>query len=240
MGSRLTDIEIKRKIDRQLFQVDGEQLQKQRGYDHLFDDLPVGVQINSIDGSCSYMNSVSRSFLGYTLEEVRALGTDYVKQILYDPKELKQLLDQFRDFYRRNDPHEIMGTFQRVVPKGRKDYEWVYVTSKLRKGRDSEYARERLVIACPVKHMGDMAQKTEKLLDDNYYFRKYFKQFASLTKREKEILVLIVYGYNNPAMAERLFISRDTVAQHRKNLNRKLEFTSYYEMIKFAEVFELI
>lgn len=238
--SRLTTFEIKRKVDCQLLQFDSKKIQNFGNDDSLFDDFPTGVQINNIDGSCSYMNSVSRNFLGYTLEEVQALGVAYVDQIMYDQKERDFVIRQIREFYKRNDESEIFGTFQRVVPRGRKDYEWVYVTSKLKKKKPGGLANERFLVVCPVTHMGDMAKKTEKLLDDNFYFRKYFKQFSSLTKREKEVLVLIVYGYNNPAIAERLFISRDTVAQHRKNLNRKLEFKSYYEMIKFAEVFELI
>ena len=70
--------------------------------------------------------------------------------------------------------------------------------------------------------------------------RKNFKKFAALTRREKEIVSLVALGNNNPQIAERLFISRHTVEQHRKNINRKLEFNTYRELILFAEVFELI
>lgn len=44
-----------------------------------------------------------------------------------------------------------------------------------------------------------------------------------VTKREKEVLMLIAEGLTNMAIAERLFISLPTVNTHRKSLLEKLE-----------------
>lgn len=64
-------------------------------------------------------------------------------------------------------------------------------------------------------------------------------RFKLLTPREKEILLLLSKGFNNPAIADRLFISRRTVEQHRKNLNRKIGTNSIPEIIQYAQAFDL-
>jgi DNA-binding CsgD family transcriptional regulator len=232
--------ELIKKVDRQLFQVERYQLKKSNGQELLLNDIPMGIQVNPKGGSCLFMNRFSREFLGYSLEEIQEMGKSYASTISYDPGEMKILFNKINQFYARNDLNEILGFFQRVIPRGKENYEWVYIASKLRTKPGEKAATERLVMACPVKYMGDMTHQIDKLLDDNYYFRNYFKRFAALTRREKEIISKVVLGLSNAEIGECLFISRDTVAQHRKNINRKLEFKTYYELIKFAEVFELI
>ena len=55
-----------------------------------------------------------------------------------------------------------------------------------------------------------------------------------LTKREKEILKLIAGGLTNIQVAEKLFISIDTVDTHRKNLHNKLNVKNTATLIKTA------
>jgi DNA-binding NarL/FixJ family response regulator len=55
-----------------------------------------------------------------------------------------------------------------------------------------------------------------------------------LTRREKEVLYLIAEGNTNPEIAEKLFISADTVNSHRKNLLAKLEVRNTAMLIKYA------
>ncbi len=55
-----------------------------------------------------------------------------------------------------------------------------------------------------------------------------------LTKREKEILSLIAGGYTNLQIAEKLFISIDTVDSHRKNLHTKLNVKNSAMLVRYA------
>jgi len=55
-----------------------------------------------------------------------------------------------------------------------------------------------------------------------------------LTKRELEILNLIAQGMTSSEIAQRLFISVDTVDTHRKNLNRKIGVKNTAGLVKFA------
>ena len=58
--------------------------------------------------------------------------------------------------------------------------------------------------------------------------------FPPLTRREKEILTHIAEGLTNSQIAEKLFISTDTVDTHRKNLHAKLNVKNTAMLIRFA------
>ena len=55
-----------------------------------------------------------------------------------------------------------------------------------------------------------------------------------VTKREREIVILILRGETNASIAERLFISESTVKKHINNLFRKLGITSRWELLKLS------
>jgi DNA-binding NarL/FixJ family response regulator len=59
-------------------------------------------------------------------------------------------------------------------------------------------------------------------------------QQPRLTRREKEILTLISEGYTNPQIAEKLFLSVNTVDTHRKNLLAKFNVSNTATLIKMA------
>jgi DNA-binding CsgD family transcriptional regulator len=67
-----------------------------------------------------------------------------------------------------------------------------------------------------------------------------FQIFSDLTRREKEIISLLAQGYDNPTIADKLFISRYTVEQHRKNIRSKTGFKRLAEIIRFAITFDLV
>jgi two-component system nitrate/nitrite response regulator NarL len=55
-----------------------------------------------------------------------------------------------------------------------------------------------------------------------------------LSNREKEILGLIANGKTSKEISENLFIAKTTVDTHRKNMIRKLNFSSGNELVKYA------
>lgn len=58
-----------------------------------------------------------------------------------------------------------------------------------------------------------------------------FKQLIRLTEREQELVREIIKGVSTPQIAERLFISENTVKNHRKNIYRKLSVSTVQELI---------
>ncbi len=55
-----------------------------------------------------------------------------------------------------------------------------------------------------------------------------------LTKREKEILQLVVKGYTSRRMAEQLHLSQRTVDHHRSNLLRKFNRKNSIDLVNYA------
>ena len=65
----------------------------------------------------------------------------------------------------------------------------------------------------------------------------YFsRQLMKITKREKEILVMLSEGMRNKDMAEKLFISPRTVEVYKINLSRKLNLQGCPELLRYAVV----
>jgi DNA-binding NarL/FixJ family response regulator len=58
--------------------------------------------------------------------------------------------------------------------------------------------------------------------------------FRELTKREKEILQLVVNGYTSKKMAEHLGLSPRTIDHHRSNLLKKLNKRNSADLVNYA------
>ena len=66
------------------------------------------------------------------------------------------------------------------------------------------------------------------------FYEDRFQIKQKLTKRESEILKLIIQAKNNKEIGDELYISDQTVGVHRKNIMRKLGVRSTMSLIKFA------
>ena len=88
--------------------------------------------------------------------------------------------------------------------------------------------------------LASVAFKLNRIRKQEQFRKAYNESFLSLTNREKEILQCLCEGHNNPQIGEKLFISRRTVEQHRKNINRKLKAKSYADLLRYALAFNLV
>lgn len=68
----------------------------------------------------------------------------------------------------------------------------------------------------------------------DYAQKKATKSKKSITKREKEVLKLIVEGFTSAEIAKRLFISSRTVETHRSNLMSKLGLKNTAALVRYA------
>lgn len=76
----------------------------------------------------------------------------------------------------------------------------------------------------------------EDFADDviSLYRNEKRSPFQELTRREKEILQLVVKGLTSKQMAEHLHLSQRTVDHHRSNLLRKFNRKNSVEMVNYA------
>lgn len=84
----------------------------------------------------------------------------------------------------------------------------------------------------------------ENLLKQVMSLQRFKKEkrdrFEELTDREVEILSLVAGGLKNPAIAQKLGISRTTVQNHRARIREKLNIQSQSDYTKFAMAYDLI
>jgi len=62
-----------------------------------------------------------------------------------------------------------------------------------------------------------------------------FNHVVELSTREKELASLIISGNNEQELAELLFISKNTVRTHKKNIFRKLNVSGTFGLIKYIQ-----
>jgi len=61
-----------------------------------------------------------------------------------------------------------------------------------------------------------------------------------ITRREKEVLILVAEGLTNNAIAEKLFISTTTVDSHRNSLLAKFEVKNTANLVRMAAKYQFI
>ncbi|OGR19535.1 MAG: DNA-binding response regulator [Desulfobacterales bacterium GWB2_56_26] len=76
----------------------------------------------------------------------------------------------------------------------------------------------------------------EDFADDvvNMYRNDKKSPFQELTRREKEILQLVVKGFTSKKMAEHLHLSQRTIDHHRSNLLRKFNRKNSVDLVNYA------
>lgn len=193
---------------------------------HLSD--PVSFKI--INGNKKYFEAT-----GYELEEVRENWVEYVMNTIH-PASVKSILSFLPAFYNKEHANRTTSFIQYARLKKQKNYSPLIVFTK-----PSCLPSERVLwLGLMPENFGIHKKKIEQVIKMDEFKLKHFCQFQSLTNREIEVLQLLSNGFNNPQIADKLFISRQTVETHRKNLKRKLDLKSLRDLMRYALAFDLI
>lgn len=96
---------------------------------------------------------------------------------------------------------------------------------------------KKLIETLEAVHKGEQifSKSVSKLIVGKYAdLAKKTGGSKKITKREKEILALIVDGYTSSQIAKLLYISPRTVETHRSNLMQKLDIKNTAGLVRFA------
>lgn len=72
------------------------------------------------------------------------------------------------------------------------------------------------------------------------FVKNHRNKFDTLSKREKQVFVLVVNGKTTSEIGELLFVEPCTVSSHRKKIKEKLNLKSIFDWYKYAKAFELV
>ena len=200
-------------------------------YKELLSNIRAVLYIIDIDtqsyiwASDNFLNSI-----GYDTEEIVLNAAEFTDSYLHpdDKIVMKQRMKSFK-----NDEFSVWSGVYRIKHK---DGTWIWVYSKVTVYKRDKAGRPTMLLGIVLD-----AQEKFKTSDQLSEFSKHIRRnknhiaIAKLTKRELEILSLIVSGYDYQEIAKKLFIQPDTVNKHRKHILKKLKLNNIASLVNFSK-----
>ena len=203
--------------------------------------LPGVVIVNDItDGRVVWMSEIGLRLLEISLDKITSLSASEYNARFFNEDDARDYVPSILGLLERNNDDEFITFFQQVRIGEHSEWAW-YMSSTRIFLRDEEMQPLLIItLSFPIDAMHHMNNKAKRLLEENNFLRKNFQKYSALSKRECEILRQLALGKSSSETASALFISLGTVDTHRKNIRKKLETSSYYELCQYARSFDLI
>lgn len=231
----LTDQELLSRYEYYTIQLE-DMLAKGEDIKTLCDHLPCAVVLSRPKAiEIVHTNKRHLELTGYSPTEVREHCPEFLNDIIH-PVSLQNIKKFVPEFYAKQNHHQTMSFVQYVQLYGGTDYTPLITFTK------APIKSVDLVIRMPIliKEFGKLSTKMEQIVKMDQFKLIHFKRFQKLTNREVEVMTLLANGYNNPKIADNLFLSRSTVETHRKSIKRKLDLNSLRDLMKYAFAFNLV
>ncbi len=204
------------------------------------DELPGIVAIHRLsDFKLEYISKRGLQQLNVSLEELSSLSFEEYHRIYFNPIDAADYIPKIKALIARNADDPVT-FFQQVRMSEKSEYKWHISTLRILSRDENDRPTHILTISCAIDPVHHLTNKVDRLLNENNFLRQQHTTFAALTKRECNVLKLIVLGKSNHRIAQELFIAEATVESHRKSIKRKLHAPSYYELSRYAHAFDLV
>ncbi len=95
------------------------------------------------------------------------------------------------------------------------------------------FTKEELIDSVRTR-LDKLSKLNERQFEDGMMADDTSKNLSSLTKTEHKIINEISEGRTTPQIAQKLFVSKKTIENHRVNISRKLNLSGPNSLIKFA------
>lgn len=240
MRSNLTNCEVNDINSQQVFTLERKIHQGEFSLESVGDYLPGNVLVTDLSKLATvYVNKCGCNILKHSAAEIEEQGPEYFQRFFVH-EEITLIVQNFLKMKQEQDASAIYNFVQRVKAVDESSYKWYFASAKLLYTPDQTISDRMLLIVNEVNSLGTIAKKINSVLEESDWMKKNFKKFCRLTKREKEIITLLVNGKNSSEISDIFNISRLTVNTHRRNIADKLEAKSFAELYKFALTFGLI
>lgn len=239
MTGNLTQQEIKEANSRQVYSLEKKIREGAFSIEAIGNYLPGNILVTNLNSlSTEYMNRSGCNILNHTAEELAELGAEYFQRF-FVPEEMNVFVPNYLTMQQQQNPDCIYNFAHRVKNLKDDSYNWYFASAKLLFTPGCAIASNMLLIVNEVNSAGNIAKKINRVLDETEWMKKHFNQFCRLTKREKEIISLVVSGRGSAFIAEALGISKLTVNTHRRNIAEKLQLKTFSGLYRFANAFGL-
>ena len=236
MNKVYTESEMIASVTQGLFVLTNDITEQNLMLSNIKDLIPCFVHLNNLSTiALEYIDLDVPSHFPITEEDVDRDGMEALKRMCHSG-DLAKNTEAITSFFSSSAPDDVMSFFERLKKRGGGEYEFDLYHTVTKQYNETQC----IALTLPVSNLHHISDKISGILDEHAFLKKNFERYASLTKQEKNILKLLATGYNNPQISEKLYISRRTVENHRKHINKKLGLKSFAHLIKYAQAFNLI
>jgi DNA-binding CsgD family transcriptional regulator len=186
-----------------------------------------------------YMSRNGLNRLNVTLKELQEMGTDYYERF-FNLEDAAYYVPKVLGMLERNNDEETITYFQQVRATPDEEWQWHSCGTRIFMHDDKGAPYLTITLATPIDAKHFFTSKIERLLEENQFLRKSRDLFIALTKREKQILTMMAKDLSSPEMSKELHLSEDTVKTHRRNIKKKIGAQNYYDVVRFAQSFDLV
>lgn len=205
------------------------------------DDYPGAVVIHNIQElKIIYMSHRAINGLNKSWEEIRNISFEDYHKTYFNPEDADDYFPKIQEMLKNNTPHDMVSFFQQVRTAETGDWEWYLTSMKVLMNDDKGEPLLTISFAIAIDPKNHVTNKVNRLLEENTFLRTHYVRFSKLGDREKEVLKLVSNGKSSTEIAEELFISEQTVETHRKNIKRKLNIKTTFDLQQYARAFDLI
>lgn len=240
MRSNLPHNELNSISAQQVFSLERKIYKGEFSIEHVGDYLPGNVLVTDLNKLTTvYMNASGCNILKHSVEELNELGPEYFQRF-FVPEEMGVLVPTYLNMQQEQDVSRVHNFVHRVKTMSDGSYKWYFASAKLLYTPGRDISDKMVVIVNEVNSLGNIARKINSVLEEDDWMKKNFKKLCRLSKREKEILGLLVCGNSSSEIADIYRLSKLTVNTHRRNISEKLEIKTFAGLYKFAVTFGLI
>lgn len=208
-------------------------LQKKCSFlERVVNEIPANIYISDLKEGVIWCNRTNEETLGYTLEEIKEMGgLEYMYKIVHPDDH--SVPDNSIDYYQHFNGAEYGGVF-RAKHKNEKEYKWFVGWARAFQKDPEGKVKKILCVDVDMSPQMNTGEQLVQALRENLKLKNELL-IRSLRKREVEILNLICKGMSTKAIAEKLYISTNTVSTHRKNIQQKLGTNNVADLVSLAK-----
>lgn len=208
--------------------------------DRFADEMPSVIIVHNMKThAVEYMSPRGRKILGVSLEELKSMGTEYYTRF-FNPEDAKDYVPRIFSLLERNSCDEIISFYQQVRASEAYPWSWYFSTTKIFLRDEEGLPILTITQAYPVDESHNEACRAERLHEEENFIKNNLSKFVRLSYSETEVLRLLALGKSAVETARELSISDATVEAHRRNIKKKLETDSFYELTQYARAFDLV
>jgi DNA-binding CsgD family transcriptional regulator len=207
----------------------------------IVDFIPGAVIVHELENlTVQYMSPWGLKKLGITAEDVVYLSQKEYFQKFFNPVDAREYAPKLQELLKKGELNEVVTYFQQVRTINKPGWSWYLSSTKIFMKDENGTPTHVITVSTPVEPIHHIDLKVNRLLEEKNFIIKNHELYAGLTKREKEILRYMALGKNTHDISETLFISEMTVETHRKNIRKKICAHTHYDIILFAQSFDMI